>query len=206
MAVASVSVLGAAALGSSERPLADVIGHALGGRSAALVAAIAVISTLNTTLLVLTAASRLMYGMASQGAFPGALAVVDKRRGTPVRTILIAAGGAGAFTLLGDLTLIASVTDFAVYLVFLAANAAVVVLRLRRPDLPRPFRVPGSIGRVPIIPVAGFGSVILMLTQLEPRASLLGLGLCTAGLIAAAAVGYARGGHAGSIDSSAHRA
>jgi APA family basic amino acid/polyamine antiporter len=51
VSMAAVSVLGATALGASERPLADVIGHAIGGRGADVMAALAVITTTNTTLL-----------------------------------------------------------------------------------------------------------------------------------------------------------
>lgn len=182
VAVAAVSVLGAAALGASDRPLADVIGHVIGNRSAGVMAALAMIATTNTTLLALTAASRLLYGMAVRGSLPAWLAAVHPRRQTPIRAILVGALVAGGFTLAGDLTLAASVTDFAVYLVFLAVNATVVTLRLRAPDQPRPFRAPWSVGRVPVLPVLGFASVLVMLTRLEARAVLLGALLCVAGL------------------------
>lgn len=185
VAVTAVSVLGAGALAGSQRPLSDVMGHALGGRSVDLVAAIAVISTANTTLLAVTAASRMAYGMASAGALPAGLAVVHHRRQTPVRAVLLATLGAAAFTLAGDLTLIASVTDFAVYAVFLAVNATVIVLRLRLPGTPRPFRVPLSLGRIPVIPILGFATTVLMLSRLDARALLIGSAVTAAGVIAA---------------------
>ena len=184
VAVASVSVLGAAALAASPRPLADVMAHVLGERAAAVVAAIAILTTINTTLLALTAASRVIYGMAGAGALPPALAVVDPRRGAPRRAVAAGVLVAAAFALLGDFTIIAAVTDFAVYLVFVAVNATVVILRVRRPDLPRPFRVPGAIGRVPAAPVLGLVSVVVMLTQLEMPAIALGAALCVIGLTA----------------------
>jgi APA family basic amino acid/polyamine antiporter len=185
VAVAAVSVLGAAALGASPRPLADVMAHVLGDRGATVVAAIAVLTTTNTTLLALTAASRVLYGMAKAGAMPRPLAGVHPRRGTPVPAIVAGAGVAASFAVLGDFTVIAAVTDFAVYVVFLAVNVTVIVLRRTRPDLPRPFAVPGAVGGVPVIPVLGLGSVALMLTQLEPLAITLGAALCAAGVVAA---------------------
>ena len=51
----------------------------------------------------------------------------------------------------GDLSLIASVTDVTVYVVFLAVNATVVILRVREPGLSRPFRTPGAIGGIPVL-------------------------------------------------------
>jgi APA family basic amino acid/polyamine antiporter len=184
VAVAAVSVLGAEALGASPRPLADVMAHDLGGASAGVVAAIALISTTNTTLLAVTAASRVMYGMAARAALPALLARVHPRRRTPVQATVVVAAVAAAFALLGELALIAAVTDFAVYVVFLAVNGTVVALRRRRPDLPRPFAVPGSVGGVPVIPVLGILSVVAMLGYLDTRAIALGTGLSAVGLLA----------------------
>src|SRR5262249_43395939 len=116
------------------------------------------------------------------GALPPALAVVDPRRGAPRRAVAAGVLVAAAFALLGDFTIIAAVTDFAVYLVFVAVNATVVILRVRRPDVPRPFRGPGAIGRVPVAPVFGLVSVVVMLTQLEMLAILVGAALCAIGL------------------------
>lgn len=183
VATAAVSVLGPTALGDSERPLADVIGHALGSRGADVIAGLAVFSTTNTTLLAVTAASRLLYGMAERQSLPGALAVLHPRRRTPVSAIAFTAVVAGLFVLLRDLRLVASVTDFAIYLVFLAVNAAVVVLRFKQPGTRRGFTVPLRIGQVPVIPIVAFGAVVLMLTQLDAQAVGLGLLLVGAGLL-----------------------
>ncbi|HEU4367050.1 MAG TPA: APC family permease [Methylomirabilota bacterium] len=182
VAVAAVSVLGAGALAASPRPLADVMAHVLGDRGATVVAAIAVLTTTNTTLLALTAASRVTYGMARAGAMPPAFARVHPRRGTPVRAIVTVALAAAGFALFGDFAVIAAVTDFAVYVVFLAVNGTVILLRRARPALPRPFAVAGTVGGVPVVPVLGLGSVALMMTRLEPLAIGLGLALCATGL------------------------
>jgi len=185
VAMAAVSVLGAGALGASQRPLTDVMAHALGSRSAALVSAIAVLSTANTTLLALTAASRLLYGMAIGRALPGWLGAVHPTTRTPIRAIAVAAVVASLFALIGDLTLVAAVTDFAVYVVFLAVNAAVILLRWTKPGLSRPFAVPWSVRGTPILPVLGLVSVLVMLIQLEARAVWVGLAVCAVGVIAA---------------------
>ena len=184
VAVAAVSVLGAGALAASPRPLADVMAHVLGDRGATVVAGIAVLTTTNTTLLALTAASRVMYGMAKAGAMPRALAAVHPSRATPVRAIIAVAAVAAVFAAFGEFTVIAAVTDFAVYVVFLAVNGTVIILRRTRPDLPRPFAVAGTIRGVPVLPVLGLASVVLMMTQLDPLAIGLGIALCATGLAA----------------------
>jgi basic amino acid/polyamine antiporter, APA family len=182
VAIGAVSVLGSDALAASPRPLADVMAHVLGDRGATLVAAIAVLTTTNTTLLALTAASRVTYGMAKAGAMPQPFAIVHPGRQTPIRAI-VAVGGIGtAFAAVGDFAMVAAVTDFAVYIVFLAVNATVVILRRTHSELRRPFAVIGTIRGVPVLPVLGFASVTLMMTQLDPRAIGVGSAACTVGL------------------------
>lgn len=189
VAVAAMSVIGAEALASSERPLSDVLDHVLGGRGAGMLAAVALMATTNTTLLCITATSRLQYGMASAGALPPVLTRLGPRSHAPRVAIGISLAVAAGFVAIGDLTLVASVTDLAVYLVFIAVNVAVVVLRFREPDQPRPFRSPVSIGRVPLLPILGLLAVLVMIPALRWEAIVLGAGLCALGLGAYAVVG-----------------
>lgn len=183
-AVAAVSVLGAGALAASDRPLADVVDAAAGGNGATAIAIAALISTTNTTLLALTAASRLMFGMARSDALPRTFAHVTHRTKVPIHSLLTAAVLAGGCALSGKLGLIAQVTDFAVYLVFVAVNLTVVVLRWRAPNRERPIRSPLSIRRVPILPLAGLASVGLLLPALDADALAVGSAVCAVGLAA----------------------
>jgi APA family basic amino acid/polyamine antiporter len=64
-------------------------------------------------------------------------------------------------------------------------NAALIVLRYREPDVARPFRVPGSIGRFPILPALGVVTTLGIATQLD-RDALVG-GAAALGIFA----GYA---------------
>jgi basic amino acid/polyamine antiporter, APA family len=183
VAIAAVSVLGAGTLAASPRPLADVMAHVLGDRGAIVVAVIAVLTTTNTTLLALTAASRVMYGMAKAGAMPQPFRMVHPGHQTPIRAIVAVTGIAIAFASFGDFAMIAAVTDFAVYVVFLAVNATVIILRRTHPHQQRPFAVGGAIRGVPILPLLGFASVALMMTQLELLAITVGTTACAIGLV-----------------------
>ncbi|MEO8540376.1 MAG: APC family permease [bacterium] len=182
VAVVAVSVLGPEALGGSERPLADVVAHALGGASVRVVAVIALLTTLNTTLLALTAGSRLAYGMAVGGALPRAISRLNQRQ-APSLSIGLCLLGAAGFALSGSLEVVAGVTDTAVYLVFLAVNGAVLVLRFRSPSSLRPFKVPLAIRGIAVVPVLGLLATILMLTQLDGRSLALGGALVGLGLL-----------------------
>lgn len=181
VAVAGVSVLGAEGLAAADQPLADVMGTAVGDRSAGVVALIALVATTNTTLLLLTASSRLAFGMAERSALPPVVGRVSSR-GVPWVAVVIAVVGAAAGVAIGNLALVASVTDFAVYLVFVAVNLVVIVLRFRQPHRFRPFRVPMAVGRVPLPSVAALVVVFVMLPGLEPAALALGTVLTLVGL------------------------
>lgn len=180
VAIAAVSVLGAGDVGSSERPLADVVEQVTGPGGVTAMVVVALLTTTNTTLLSVTAASRVAFGMAEQASLPPVLARVS-RRGAPWTAVLVVAATSAAFVAIGDLEVIAGATDVAVYVVFLAVNAVVIVLRLRRPDAPRPFRVPGSVGRVPVIPVLATAVTLCMIPQLEVRSLVLGAVLILVG-------------------------
>lgn len=182
VAISAVSVVDVDALAASERPLALVMEHDLGGRAGNVVAWIALASTANTTLLVLTAASRLLFAMGRERALPPVLATVGRRGSAPFVGALVTLVIASAFTMPGDLGLVASVTDFAVYCTFLSVNLAVIALRVRDPGAVRPFRIPLTVGSIPIIPIAGTASVLIMIAFLDPAAWALGVGVLTVGV------------------------
>jgi APA family basic amino acid/polyamine antiporter len=184
VAVAAISIMGWEALSSSEAPLADVVSSVLGGRASDAVAVVALFSTGNTLLLLLVASSRLMYGMAEREALPPALAYVHPRYRTPLvatgLALLISAG----FALFGDIGLVAESANFAIFIGFAAVNLSLIVLRFTRPELERPFRVPVSIGRLPLVPVAALVSIAVMIGHLDSGAILIGLLIAGVGALA----------------------
>jgi APA family basic amino acid/polyamine antiporter len=184
VAIAAVSVLGAGALAASAAPLADVAQEVLGDRASDVVAVIALFSTANTMLLLLVAASRMIYGMASTGALPRFLGWVHPAQRTPVRAIAISLVLAMAFALTGELSFVAGATNFAVYFAFGSVCLSLVVLRFKRPELDRPFRVPLSIGRAPLLALVGFLLVLMQVASLERDVIVLGLALFASGIVA----------------------
>ena len=49
------------------------------------------------------------------------------------------------------------------------------------PDDSRPFRIPGDIGKVPLLPIFGIGVTLLMASQLDSRSVMLAAVLTAAG-------------------------
>jgi basic amino acid/polyamine antiporter, APA family len=187
--VSAVSVVDPDALGAAERPLALVIEHNWGARGGDIVAVIALAATFNTTLLVLTAASRLIYAMARAGDLPAPLATVGPRGHAPYVAAIAALAVAIPFALSGGLGFVASVTDFAVYTTFVAVNLSVIALRHRAPDTARPFKMPLSLRGVPITPLLALATVLAVVGFLPAPALLLGFAMLGLGAVAYFAFG-----------------
>ena len=184
VAIAAVSVLGAPALAQSAAPLAAVVQDVLGDRASDVIAVIALFSTANTMLLLLVAASRMMYGMANTNALPRFLAWVHPDRHTPIRAIALCLALATGVALTGELSFAAGASNFAIFVAFGAVCVSLVVLRYRQPDLPRPFRLPFTFGRLPVLPVVGVVLVAVQMANLSLDVIALGVALFVSGLIA----------------------
>ena len=128
-------------------------------------------------LLLLTAAARLIYDMARKGSLPRSLSTVSRRSRAPWAATIAAGIVAGVFAWSGQLGLVAAVTDFSVYAVFLAVNLAVLRLRRLMPDAHRSMRAGPSIAGYPVAPALGLVATVVMLAFLEPTAWAVGLGL-----------------------------
>jgi APA family basic amino acid/polyamine antiporter len=144
-----------------------------GGRASAIVAFIALATTTKTSLLMLTASSRLTYGIARDGYFPPLFAVLSGS-GAPMAASFAVFLVAGLFAALADIELVASVTDFIVFVTFLVVNAAVISLRFQRPGAARTMRVPLTLGKVPGVAVVAFAMTAVMMASLKAEAWGLG--------------------------------
>lgn len=181
VAVAAVSVLGWEALSSEDAPLTAVASDAVGGGAGDLISVIALFSTFNTMLLMVVAASRLVYGMAMTGSLPTPLGQVHARFRTPALAISLCTVAAAGVAIFGDIGLVAQTANFAIALGFAAVNVSLIVLRFRQPDTPRPFRLPFAVARVPVLPVLALGGVVVMVGSLDAEAIVLGLAFVAAG-------------------------
>ena len=89
--------------------------------------------------------ARLAYSLATNRQIPSAVGRLQRRRGTPYVTIILAALIAFALALPHDLDFLAGVFAFGAMLAFSLAHLSIIVLRFREPDRPSAFRVPLSV-------------------------------------------------------------
>lgn len=135
-------------LTESTGPLLEVVRVAGVAFPPWLFALIALLAVMNTALINMMMASRLVYGMARERVVPAVLGRVHARRRTPVVAIAFTVLLALTLTATGDLSDLADTTVLLLLLVFAVVNVAVLVLR-RRPDTgdDAPERVEGDDAR-----------------------------------------------------------
>jgi len=105
------------------------------------------------------AVSRLIYSMGSYSQIPPILAKVTKKSRTPYIAIIIFSAVAFIITLPGDLEKLTQVYAFSALISYTIAHAAVIAMRIKFPDMDRPFKIPFNIaikGReIPISAIIG---------------------------------------------------
>jgi amino acid transporter len=126
------------------------------------------VGTLNALTMSL---SRLPYAMAEDGFLPKALATRHSKTGAPWVAILVCAA-AWALCLNFSFTKLILLDVLLTGLSILLEFASLVALRVREPDLPRPYRVPG--GLFGAIAVGALPVALLSLTVVRNRAEPVG--------------------------------
>ncbi|KAF1078026.1 APC family permease [Methanogenium sp. MK-MG] len=176
VSISVVSIGGYEAIAGSQNPFAQIAGQAIPG-GYMLFTVIALFATANTALLMMLASSRILYGMAKKQTLPAVIAYVHPGRQTPVVAIVGAALISMVFLLPGNIRDVALIANFTLFITFIVINAAVIRLRRTMPDAPRPYRVPGTVGSVPVPAVLGIVTCLFFLFQLDWQIILVGIAL-----------------------------
>ncbi len=130
----------------------------------AVIAVGAIVGILTVLFTFLLGASRVGYSMSRDGLLPGWLSHTSPTTHAPTRItwiLGIASALIAGFLPIGEA---AELTNIGILLAFVVVCIAVVVLRYRRPDLPRTFRCPG----MPVVPLVGVGFSIWLISFLDP--------------------------------------
>ncbi len=162
VAISAVSIIGWDALSNSTAPLADVAAAVLGSPAFMALGIIALFSTANTVLITMVTTSRLIYGMARKKALPSTFATVHKRTHTPSTAVIVVAIVTAFLAYIGDLELVANITNLLLFLTFAVVNASLLILRYKLPKLKRPFRAPLNIGQFSVFALIGLLSSVFM--------------------------------------------
>ncbi|MFJ9388543.1 amino acid permease [Nocardioides sp. NPDC101246] len=135
------------------------------GRSgfATLISAGAVAGLTTVVMTLMIGAIRVIFAMSRDGLFPVRFAHVNPKTGTPIRiTLTVGALVAvvATFTPIGKLE---EMVNIGTLTAFALVSIAVPILRKRRPDLPRSFKVPFS----PVLPIVAAAICIYLTLNLS---------------------------------------
>jgi len=157
--------------------VADMAHSAFGRWAGRLMAALVIWTAFSSVFSLLLGYSRVPYAAARDGNYFRFLAAVHPRHGIPHRSLVALGLVASCFCFFSLAQVITMLVITRILLQFFLQHAGVVLLRLQRPELARPFRMP-LYPLPPLIAMAGF---VFMLVN---RTQALG-GLAVAGAIAA---------------------
>jgi len=156
--------------------VSDIARSAFGGWAGYLIAALVVWTAFASVFSLLLGYSRVPYAAARDGNYFRFLAAVHPRHGIPHRSLVALGLVASAFCFFPLAQVITMLVITRILLQFLLQQAGVVLLRIKRPELERPFKIP-LYPLPPLVATAGF------LFMVANRSRALG-GLAVALLIA----------------------
>lgn len=168
-------------VGASPRVAGEMMRRILGAAGAggvSIAAMISIFAALNGSILT---GARVPYAAARQGYFFRAIGRVDEKHRTPGVSILALSAWSALLVLSGSYRQLFTYVIFSSWILYGMATAAVIVLRIKRPDLYRPYRTLGY----PVVPVLFVlvAGVFVVSTLLDsPRESLMGIALILLGL------------------------
>jgi APA family basic amino acid/polyamine antiporter len=108
---------------------------------------------------------RIFYSMARDGLLPPWAAKIHPRYKTPHITTIITGVFVGTCAAFMNINEAVELTNIGTLFAFVLVAIGVIVLRIREPNRPRPFRVPGS----PITPLLAVVSCVFLMIQLPAK-------------------------------------
>jgi APA family basic amino acid/polyamine antiporter len=171
----------ASAIAKSGRIAADAMNFAIGPVGASIIAFIILFSIAGAANGHCLTSPRVYFAMARDGLFFRKLGEVHPKYRTPHVSIVALGVWSAALSLTGTFEQLYTYVIFGLWLFMGLTIAAVIILRKKRPDLPRPYRTWGY----PVTPIlfilsALFISINMLINQ--TKESLVGLGIILLGV------------------------
>ncbi|MCG2724318.1 MAG: amino acid permease [Nanoarchaeota archaeon] len=187
IAIVSVSMADYGALAVSEAPLALAVstasvklGYAM--PTGFLLSIIALFATASTVLIGSIMTSRILYGMREDHSFPESLGYIHPKNNVPYMSVLVTSIFAIVLAAVGNIMLLANLTNFAIFAAFFSVNFSLIILRTDASFKPK-FRAPLSIGNISISAVVGAISCAILLSKSGNTAITYGSLIMLAGII-----------------------
>ena len=177
---AYVAALGTARMAVSDRVAGEAVAQVLGPTAGKAIALAIIISMYSAAHATVITAPRVYFSMARDGLFFQKLAEIHPRYGTPAIAVIASCAWAAVLAMTGTFQQLLTYVVFIGWIFYALGAAAVIALRIKRPDAVRPFRVPGYPVTPALFVVAA--AVIVGNTVIsQPRQAAIGIGVVLLG-------------------------
>jgi APA family basic amino acid/polyamine antiporter len=175
-----LAAMGADRVAASDRVAAEAVTTILGPLAGTFIALAIIVSMFSAGHTVVLTASRAYLAMARDGVFFKKLAEVDPKHGTPAFAIVSGCAWTAVLAATGTFEQLLTYVVFVGWIFYALGAAAVIALRFKLPDTPRPFRVPGY-PLPPVLFVLAAAAIVANQVLEQPKESAFGLGIVLLG-------------------------
>jgi APA family basic amino acid/polyamine antiporter len=173
--------LGLQAVASSQAVAGDTALKLVGPLGAMLVSVAILISTFGANNGFVLTGARVYYAMAKHGRFFPVLNHLHPQWHTPTRSLLLQGGWAALLIISGSFELLITHVVFVAWVFYALSAFAVIKLRYREPNAPRPYKTWGY-PVTPIVFILMAVALIVSAVTTSPLGSALGVGVILLGL------------------------
>ena len=177
---AYLAALGPARVAASDRVAGEAVAQVLGPAAGGIIALAIIISMYSAAHATVITAPRVYYSMSRDGLFFEKLGEVHPTFGTPAVAIIASCVWAMVLALTGTFEQLLTYVVFVGWIFYALGAAAVIALRIKRPDAERPFKVPGY-PLTPILFVLAAAAIVLNTMYSQPKQSAIGIGVVLLG-------------------------
>jgi len=174
-------VLSPAEIQGSNAVAAFAMGKLFGPRAASAISLLVLVSILGSINGMILSGPRVYYAMAQDGIFPRGFASINERYRTPVFALIVQGVWAAGLAASGTYQQLFTYVIFTAWIFYGLAVGAVLVLRRTRPNLERPYRVPGYPWICLLFCMAA-ASLVVNSVITQPKNSLIGIAVVASGL------------------------
>ncbi len=181
ISIACVYVLSVGTMAQAKLVAAEAATKMIGPQGAALVTIAILISTLGSNNGIVFTAARIPYAMAKEKLFFQSMGKVHEKYRVPIVALIVQGVWACILTATGSYDQLYTYVVFVSWLFYAMSCGAVLILRRKAPNLPRPYKTWGY----PVVPIIFilFAIWLMLNTIVEaPRDAAIGAGIMLSGL------------------------
>ncbi len=175
-----LAALGVSRMAASNRVAGEAVAQVMGPLAGYLVASAIIVSMYSAAHATVITVPRVYFAMAKDGVFFPQMTRIHPKFGTPAFAIITSCAWAAILALSGTFEQLLTYVVFIGWIFYALGAAAVIALRIKRPDAVRPFRVPGY-PVTPVVFVLAAAVIVLNTVMSQPGQAAIGIGVVLLG-------------------------